>query len=362
MSNLSLQNYNKETLKFALGNILNVFFCLFIDYFLLIVTLFFHLSIICQENLEKSQGDLFFVSKGTRNSSQSAPIFHENKFDQSEKLEFHPPSTRKFHTYVLPTPVDCKNSNSVFTRTVPVPRRLSVSGLPTQSWHSSSLVLDDSRDTRGSVHAQLLNSKSILKDRNSNSETRIPPPLADGLSIPRFDKKIKRQAFSGPLASKGQSGKQFFPMLQDFAPKISAAPIHTPVTSHSLKISATTPLMPSTKISELHELPRPPLSSFGQTRPPSQVGHSAPLISRGPRHSVSAKIHCGSSQTASPLPMPPATMSRSFSIPSRVQRTTSLKVVKSLETHNSDMVEEAAPSTSESDYQASKSKGKCKLK
>lgn len=326
------------------------------------MTLFLHISLTCQENLEKTQGDLFFVSKGARHSSQSAPIFPERKIDQSEKLEFHPSSTRKFHTYVLPTPIDCKNSNSVFTRSVPVPRRLSMSGLPTQSWHSSSLVPDDSKDTRGFVHTQLLNSKSVLKDRNSNSETRIPPPLTDGLSIPRFDKKIKRQAFSGPLANKGQSGKHFPPMIQDFAPKISAAPIHTPITSHSLKISTTTPLMQTPKISELHELPRPPLSSIGQTRPPSLVGHSAPLISRGPRHSVSAKIPSGSSQTASPLPMPPATMSRSFSIPSRVQRSTSLKVGKSSEAHNSDMAEEEAPRASESGYQAAKSKGKCKLK
>ncbi|KAG0461388.1 hypothetical protein HPP92_021685 [Vanilla planifolia] len=48
----------------------------------------------------------YFNQRSTSLSSQSAPISALNKFDFSKKVKEESPPSKKFHTYVLPTPLD----------------------------------------------------------------------------------------------------------------------------------------------------------------------------------------------------------------------------------------------------------------
>lgn len=318
-----------------------------------------------QETPNKRQEDDFLFRNGSKVRSQSAPLFPENKFDPVEKIEMRS-SANKSHTYVLPTPLDIKSSVSTSLSSAPHVAPLPVGGFSTNIWHSSPLVpvkgSDNSKDSHSLSPAQSLNTVntgSVLHESNINFETTTPPPLSEGLSLPRYDKKIKRYAFSGPLSGKGWSGsaKPFLSASQEYLPTVPPASRHVPAPKPSTppKISPTAspPLIPlSTKISELHELPRPPSNSTkltrpllqkkNLTRPPSLIGHSAPLGSRGPEISTMTKSHFVSSSMASPLPMPPSTMHRSFSIPSNRQRVTSLTVGKQMEVHDSAITEEAS--------------------
>ncbi|KAL2564883.1 hypothetical protein AAZV13_19G072700 [Glycine max] len=237
-----------------------------------------------ETSLDKNQGD-FKVSN--RVSSYSAPILAEKKFDPAEKVrQLLASSAAKSNAYVLPTPVNIKE-----TKTSSAPH-ISASGSLHNLWHSSPL---DEKKNEKDVDSKLSEptiprAHSVLKESNSDTTyTQLPRPSADGLSPPQVDlfsatdtKKIKRQAFSGPLTNKPLSVKPVsggFPRLpvpQPSSPKASP--------------NASPPLVSSPRISELHELPRPP------------VVFSA----------------------ASPLPTPP--VSRSFSIPSSGQRVVALNV------------------------------------
>ena len=112
-----------------------------------------------------------------------------------------------------------------------------------------------------------------------DNHPRKPPPLPFGEPM-----NSKRQAFSGPLPSKSSSSK----------PHLVLPRVHTP----PLRVSGA-----------LHELPRPP--SF--------------VVPVGPAGPVRAPLV--TTKMASPLPRPPGTMSRSFSIPSSSQRS-SLNAIK----------------------------------
>ncbi|OVA09630.1 BAR domain [Macleaya cordata] len=309
-----------------------------------------------QENLDRSYPDLHTFNREPKTGSHSAPIFAEKRFDAAERVrQLRPSSSRKFHTYVLPTPLDAKTSQSAGSSN-PAPRT-SLSGTH-NLWHSSPLEpKKHEKDSRDDKVWGLNNLKpqSVLKESNINSASnRLPPPLAEGFSLPQLDprtadtKKIKRYAYSGPITSKAWSAK---PSLSSsgpigsmehpqLVPGLSRVPVH-PSSSPKVSPSASPPLISSPKISELHELPRPPIIISATSRNTALVGHSAPLGSRNQELSATNKIPLIPSNSASPLPTPP--LPRSFSIPSSGQRAMALHVAKLLETpQNREKAEEVA--------------------
>ncbi|KAM3761098.1 hypothetical protein ACB098_01G241900 [Castanea mollissima] len=209
-------------------------------------------------NVDKNQEDLRVSGREPRAGSHSAPIFAEKKFDPAEKIRnMQPSSTRKSNTYVLPTPIDARHSSS--SRTSNSVPRSRPSGVTHNLWHSSPL--EDKKHEKHSGNGNLSGpsiskSQLIAKESDSNdTSTPLPPPLAEGLSLLQHDtfnasdtKKFKRQAFSGPLIR-----------------MFSRLPIPQPSSSPKVSPSASPPLGSSPKISELHELPRPPeIRSFLQ--------------------------------------------------------------------------------------------------
>jgi hypothetical protein len=227
-------------------------------------------------NFRRSQGDQVF-GRQARAGSYSAPIYPE-KFDPAERIkemQTMQTAARRSHTYVLPTPIDPKaSSNSKPTTTIPI------------SSHTNTIPekrdVDDVITAAGFPRIQ-------LPSRSSNEGYSVSPRDT-------HNKKNKRQAFSGPLASKPWSSKPFLsgPIVDSRNRSVSPPPVSSP------------------KVSELHELPRPP--------PPGKVTHTAPLFRN---------------QEASPttftLPVPPSTVPRSFSIPSGNQRAMAVHVSKFLE-------------------------------
>lgn len=292
--------------------------------------------------LDRNQGDFKVSGREPRVSSYSAPISAEKKFDPAEKARQlqQLSSTRKSNTYVLPTPTDAKGSmtsrHSISVHPKP-------SGHTPNLWHSLPLEekkheKDDGDGTSSGVNT--FKAQLALKESSTKSSIHLPPPLA----LPRLDvanasddtKKNKRQAFSGPLIGKPSSTKPISstsgPIASAEFPQLSsgtASRSQMPQSSSSPKVSpsASPPLASSPRISELHELPRPPGSSAAKaSRSPSLVGHSAPLVLRNQELNATNRINM-----ASPLPTPPMIVSRSFSIPSSSQREMALHVAKHFE-------------------------------
>jgi len=180
------------------------------------------------------------------------------------------------------------------------------------------------------------NSESVIKESNNNrASTRLPPPLADGHLFSRLEplaafdsKKTRRYAFSGPITSKPLSTKpvsaehpQLFsgPLLRNPATQLLSPPKVSPIISPKVSPSASPTFVSPPKISELHELPRPPLSSTSKSpRAEGLVGHSTPLLPKGRMHPGTRKTPA--SNVASQLPTPSQVVTRSFSIPSRSRR------------------------------------------
>ncbi|XP_023004345.1 uncharacterized protein At2g33490-like [Cucurbita maxima] len=291
----------------------------------------FHHVEAVKENLDRNRRNSF--SFGGRTVSQSAPLFPDKKFDAAERIrQMRLSSTRQFHTYVLPTPADTNGSisggpaNPVSNTTQTIRQQnLWRHSSPLEPRKYNKLVGDENMSGHAAAKAQ-----SVLKESNTNaSSTQLPPPLSDGLlqhslAAASDAKNFKRLAFSGPLIGKPSTNKpvtiknpQLFsgPLLRNPIPQpLSSSPKVSPVASPTF--------ISSPKINELHELPRPPISStYKSSRPSSLVGHSAPLVSKSQGLSTATKIVVRSA--ASPLPMPPLqTITRSFSIPSRSPRET----------------------------------------
>ncbi|KAI0530660.1 hypothetical protein KFK09_000207 [Dendrobium nobile] len=298
---------------------------------------------------EKRQGDLLSFAKETTTGSQSAPILPEKKFELSERIkQMQASSPMRFHTYVLPTPVDARNS-------VSAARPDNKGQWPKQLWHSSPLEpnkpaegLKDEPSSPKKLHI----SHAVLKDSNIKSGPIQLPPPAERLLLPQSkynsgvsdSKKIKRQAFSGPLIGKSSSSnpRLFSETIQpaDYPPGPSFTAGRIPSPQLSLSPSASPFRMLSSEFNELHELPRPPIISARPVRTSSLVGHSGPLVSRSQGlYATSAML----SNTASPLPTPPPVMARSFSIPSSVQRSGTLTMANFLEdTHNAEVFDEVS--------------------
>ncbi|CAL0308233.1 unnamed protein product [Lupinus luteus] len=310
-----------------------------------------------KENLDRLQRNLF--SFRVRAGSQSAPLFPDNKPDSSEKLrQMRPSLSRKFSSYVLPTPVDAKSPITTGSNN-PVPSRTRTSlNEPTKNlWHSSPLEQKKYGKTFGDdlAGSMVRNSQSVLKDSNNNNTTatRLPPPLVDGLlssnrdDISAYSKKIKRHAFSGPLTSKSNPWPNkpvSIESMELFSGPLLPTPIpQPPSSSPKVSPSASPTLMSSSpKISELHELPRPPTNYPSNSRLLGLVGHSGPLVSRGQKVSAVNNL-LASSNTASPLPTPSQAMARSFSIPSSGARVAALHGSRGLEpSHRSSISEDIA--------------------
>ncbi|KAI4343432.1 hypothetical protein L6164_010780 [Bauhinia variegata] len=295
-----------------------------------------------KENLDRLRRNSFSFS--VRGGSQSAPLFADNRPDSSEKSrQMRPSLSRKFHTYVLPTPVDAKTSTSPgSTSPVPSKAKTSLKEPPKNLWHSSPLEQRKYEKVVGVEKFSgpiVINAQSVLKESNSNTaSTRMPPPLVDGVLSPNHDsvaaysKKIKRLAFSGPLTSKPWPAK---PVLAERVQLFSGPLLRTPVprpssTSPKVSPSASPTFTSSPKISELHELPKPPaISPIKSSKLLGLVGYSGPLVSRG--QVLSGTNRLGTSNAASPLPTPPQAMPRSFSIPSSGARAAALHESKPLE-------------------------------
>lgn len=296
-----------------------------------------------QEVLEKSHGDL-----PTRTGSQSAPILPDRKYDPPERMKkMHDLSPRRFHTYVLPTPVDVKSAVTGSRNSLSEFMRGNKDEQPKQLWHSSPLEHSKPakalKDELSSSPIRLPIANSVLKESNLNSgPIRLPLPLAEGLSWPLsnshngvpYSKSIKRHAFSGPLIGKSWPNNPNVPLNE------STPPVEYPPSGRSFaqgrrapsltrvppspRVSPSSPLpMLSPKINELHELPRPPRTSADLAGPSGLVVHSGPLITRSQGvYATNGML----SNAASPLPTPPPFMGRSFSIPSNGQRSGNLAV------------------------------------
>lgn len=305
-----------------------------------------------QENLDKLQRNLF--SFRVRTASQSAPLFADNKPDSSEKLrQMRPSLSRKFSSYVLPTPVDAKSSISSGSNN-PKPSKMQTNSneATTNLWHSSPL---EQKKHEKSIRDEfssptVRNAQSVLKESNSNTATtRLPPPLVDGLLssnhdyVSAYSKKIKRHAFSGPLTSNPMPTRPVsVDSVQMFSGPLLPTPIpQPPSSSPKVSPSASPTIVSSPKISELHELPRPPTNFPSNSRLLGLVGYSGPLVPRGQK--VSAPNNLVISSAASPLPIPPQAMARSFSIPSSGARVTALHSSSALESsHISSISEDIA--------------------
>ncbi|KAK8936907.1 hypothetical protein KSP39_PZI012476 [Platanthera zijinensis] len=289
---------------------------------------------------ENSRGDFLSSARGPKTGSQSAPVLSEKKFELSERIkQMQASSPMKFHTYVLPTPIDARVPLSSYRPDIK-------DQWHKQLWHSSPLEPDKPAkdlkfDLSGPKNLHISHSTLKMSGRNS-SPIKLPHPSAEGLSLPQsnfhygvFDaEKIKRQAFSGPLIGKSFSS---IPRLYANEPSLTPGLVPSAQLSVSPRLSPSAPLPNlSPKINELHELPKPPIISATPARPSCLVGHSGPLVLSRGLYSTSGML----SNAASPLPTPPPVISRSFSIPSSSQRNGTLTMANFLDaTDNTEVFE-----------------------
>lgn len=312
-----------------------------------------------------------FSCKGEiRASSQSAPLFVESKDDPAGKLmQTRSSLTRRFNTYVLPTPVDTKSSNATVSSSMEpnaTKTSLGLGGVTHNLWHSLPLTPKKYEQTLGDEKISRsggINTLSVLRESNNNAASaQFPPPLADGLLYSQVDplaasdsKKIKRQSFSGPLSNQwsnkpvsleppllysGPILRSPMPQMISSSLKLSSSP--KLLSSPKVSPSASPTFLSSPKISELHELPRPPASSvYKSSRVLGLMGHSGPLLSRSKVISATSKSVV--SNSASPLPKPPQAITRSFSIPSSSHKVTAITVTKPVDScRNSEIAEDVA--------------------
>lgn len=121
-----------------------------------------------QEHHDKSQADFLSFNRGLMAGSQSAPILTEKKLESSERVkELRPSSTKKFHTYVLPTPGDTHSAS------LSGPINPDRQSQPTQLWHTSplhpSMFTKDSRENETPPHTRTPKEQSVLRESNINS-------------------------------------------------------------------------------------------------------------------------------------------------------------------------------------------------
>uniref|UniRef100_A0A6N2MY93 BAR domain-containing protein n=1 Tax=Salix viminalis TaxID=40686 RepID=A0A6N2MY93_SALVM len=293
-------------------------------------------------NIDKTPGAFHFPIREPQGGSHSAPIFPDRKPDPVERIRQIQQAPRKSNTYVLPTPIDPKGAiSSRASGSVPNTRQIDISGRTHYLSHSSPLEQKKNEKDSGDGHLpEFTPSKERSGHKESNNpnvSTQLPRPSVGGISFPQLDvynasdnKTIKRKSFSGPITSKPWSMKLALSSCgntsaTELSHQVSGVLAHVanPQPSASPKVSPSTspPLVSSPRISELHELPRPPGNLAAKTaKSLGPIGHSAPLV-RNPELFGTNKISSGAANSASPLPMPPLIVPRSFSIPLSSPRT-----------------------------------------
>ncbi|KAF3773355.1 Uncharacterized protein EJ110_NYTH52846 [Nymphaea thermarum] len=272
--------------------------------------------------------------------SFSAPIlaYRDKKVDTVENLrDMKPLTPRKFNTYMLPTPGDAKNATSAGSNKIPG-RLSNVNGQTNTLFHSLPLApKKHSGANQSPERPNLSKSHSVLKESNMNNVTGWASiHLEEGLSLHKSgwrssdDAKVKRQAFSGPLTDNKPWSSKSIPSAAgrtrsvEYPVSVSKLFTRIPVPSQRvvsprLSLSSSPTFISSPKISELHQLPRPPgtgsLGKIDVSSKSSFYTHSAPLASKNQRPPVAEKF-LRIPQERSLLPRPPSTVRRSFSIPS----------------------------------------------
>lgn len=290
-----------------------------------------------------SSASSFAFSKGIQVISRSGPLLPNKKFDPAERLAQMRSPSQKFSSYVLPTPKETKAS-AFANADDPVPQNR-LSSLKTarpNMWHSSPLQRNKYEKIVGNFSGPItVKTQSVLRESNDNTRSsRLRNPVTEGLSPPRQDprgssdyKKIKRQAFSGPLTGKPWPYKPSLSAsgpitLGGYSHPFSGPLLHNPMpqpaSAPKLSSRASSSFVSSPKISELHELPRPPSHL---ARPPHRVVHSGPLVSGKNKTILPTAL--------SALPVPSKSISRSYSIPARSQMEVTTHASVPLETPDS---------------------------
>ncbi|ESQ51946.1 hypothetical protein EUTSA_v10016385mg [Eutrema salsugineum] len=277
--------------------------------------------IAAQDTAQENEVGNYRKSYSYRRGSLSAPLFAENRTTPpSEKLlRMRSSLTRKFNTYALPTPVE--TTRSLSSTTIPGNNNMASSN-PAKSitkkvWYSSPL------EARGpakvSSRSMAILKEQVLRESNKNTSSRLPPSLSEGVLYSRLG-TLKRRSFSGPLTSKPLPNKHLSATPHLYSGPIPRNPVSKLPKVSSSSSTASPTFVSTPKISELHELPRPPPSSSNKSS--RAFGYSAPLVSRS--QLLSKPLI---SNSASPLPIPPP-ITRSFSIPTSNLRAAELDMSK----------------------------------
>ncbi|KAI3825290.1 hypothetical protein L1987_06771 [Smallanthus sonchifolius] len=238
-------------------------------------------------NQNKHRGEQLF-GRQTRVSSYSAPLYPEKSNAPGKLKETQP--TQKFYSYVLPPPiVDTQN---------PISK-------PATSVSHSSLFQNLQYDSPSTAAVTSKAQSTIILGNIIKPSIQLPAPSTGRFSFSQQDnnyrtdgsKVDRRQSYSGPL-----------PPSKQFSFKISSNS-SGPITSTELPHpSSRVPISP--KISELHELPRPPCRNPAFSKPIAISGglsrHSAPLLLKNQEISPPNKRTMLTSTCASPLPLPPS--------------------------------------------------------
>lgn len=279
-----------------------------------------------QEEVKQTKGNIMTPPQVKPEfNTHSAPILAGNLPDPSERFWQMKPSSAK-HSYKLPMPVDDKDPRSVGAH---------------RSHHSQQL------ESKPHVSVNPWHSSPLMKDFRPGGLVKMPSSTEGtstfSQSVPDY-KKMKRESWSGPIPSRPGLSKPS--SLNDHrSPMAQHLVMPGNLQSHSRQPSSVSPkvsakMLPhptkSPKISELHELPRPP-ANVESLRPSGLVGYSGPLVSKRQTQipAATARVSPIASQTPSPLPLPPATLTRSYSIPSNSQRIPIITVERLLEARNS---------------------------
>ncbi|EPS69178.1 hypothetical protein M569_05591 [Genlisea aurea] len=263
-----------------------------------------HISYGDGEEFEGSDGEMpgsiaKFTREGTappgrrsKPGSYSAPL-HAEKFDHGERRLRE---AAKFDRHVLPTP--------------PRPPDDAKGGSSRNAWHSSPLDVENNRQRKAGEGGGGGKNRHVLP---------LPPPAAEAA----VGDSVQRHSFSGPLASKQPAGAAHKPPFSGQNSYTAAAAASPP------------------KVSELHELPRPPDSSSTQR-------YSGPFASGRDREALPAAASPSNNEGCSQLPIPQLTLSRSFSILPSSQRSPAFSSGKLLRGSEAASAASAAPPLSPS--------------
>lgn len=295
------------------------------------------------------------TATGQRKSAP-IPLYSLKKsdgFDKTEEMRLQKP----VHSYALPTPhgasmsvTGCVNNSPVGVKTTGASGTLRT--YPLQQCQSQDLGQRTTSRMRGGGHCNpnisislpltkqsyISKGQQLPEESNRRAQAR-PMPLPSSVesvailnaTVASTSKRHKRHVHSGPVTGNLYSSESvvqgssspLFPNVEPSSKSGSigystmSGPFASPKISDSLSSFSQ-----SSRVSQLHELPRPPLDSAKTSKPTSSITHSAPLVNRKTKESSATKILGPTiANFASPLPSPPAALvSSSLSVPSFGQK------------------------------------------